>query len=453
MFAMYEFQGKCTSMVQVYSHLIDLEADYFADRSVNNFAHTVHRLHPLTYRYRDAPPYYYKINRKPAKEAFSKCPHPDCHHTLPIESMYKSHVKGETITCGQCGKKIPTPAFGIASFIKHTPQFSVQYEVKATMKTITVVTPPMPEDGNLKIFMAELQSRIKEQAPQASRKAMEDLKEQVRVKVLEHINPFKVISYDLDLVLAMIRQLDFVNKICAHMEYWNNPTVIQASIIRYHKFMHLFTYKQYDLAIFVPTSDIDLVWHTHQADDSKYREFCMTNFNRRVIDHDDTVRRKALEDGFKETYLMWLQAYGEFYSSYLPTCPGMTNDNDSTEFPSHDCRFVGVNEPFAMEALPYATAVVPDKLAVENAETPPSNNLPVYLTVIGTSVMDGRVRLKYSRQSYVMGQGQVGYVNVDGSQGNTKGGCVGNYGHGRARGTGGCAYAGCASTGCGSGGC
>ncbi|KAH9168881.1 hypothetical protein AeNC1_017834, partial [Aphanomyces euteiches] len=230
MFAMYEFQGKCTSMVQVYSHLIDLEADYFADRSVNNFAHTVHRLHPLTYRYRDAPPYYYKINRKPAKEAFSKCPHPDCHHTLPIESMYKSHVKGETITCGQCGKKIPTPAFGIASFIKHTPQFSVQYEVKATMKTITVVTPPMPEDGNLKIFMAELQSRIKEQAPQASRKAMEDLKEQVRVKVLEHINPFKVISYDLDLVLAMIRQLDFVNKICAHMEYWNNPTVIQASI-------------------------------------------------------------------------------------------------------------------------------------------------------------------------------------------------------------------------------
>ncbi|CAK4612002.1 unnamed protein product [Aphanomyces euteiches] len=60
--------------------------------------------------------------------------------------------------------------------------------------------------------------------------------------------------------------------------------------------------------------------------------------------------------------------------------------------------------------------------------------------------MDGRVRLKYSRQSYLMGQGHLG-------QGDTKCGCVGNYGSGQATGTGGCAAAGCGGGGCGSGGC
>ncbi|CAK4142230.1 unnamed protein product [Aphanomyces euteiches] len=291
-FAMYQFQGKCTNMVQVYSHLVDLEAEYRADPTVNNFAHTVHRLHPVKYKTwcrRDT------THRVPLKEILSKCPFPQCGNTFAIEMMYKFHIK----------------------------------------------------DGNVKTFMDELHARMREQAPNASHEGVKELQSKVRDKGQKHFNPHNFGSFELDLVLAMIRQLDFVNKTCAHMEYWNNPTVIQASIIRYHKFMHPHKTKAHD-SLQVPTADIDLVWHTH------------------MTDHDKNAERL-------------------------------------NQAPSRDCRFYGVDEPFPIQALPYAAAVVPDKLAVDVSQKPFPNNLSVYLTVIGTPVTDGRVRLQYSRQSYIMG--------------------------------------------------
>ncbi|KAH9086460.1 hypothetical protein LEN26_020107 [Aphanomyces euteiches] len=292
MFAMYEFQGKCTSMAQVYSRLVDLEAAYLANRSAKNFAHTVHRLHPVQYvkskhRASYPPPVF-----KSAMEMFSKCPYADCQHDLPVEAMYKSHVKGETISCGQCQRKISPAAFRIAAFIKDAPQFHIKFNLNKTATSITVVTPPVPEDGSIKTFMEELRARMREQAPQANKWGVLDLRYQVYTKVYKHFN-----QPTLDLVLAMLRQLDFVNKICAHMEYWNNPTVIQASIIRYHKFMHLFKLTKRP-AVLVPTSDIDLVWHTHQADDSNYRAFCGTHLFK-VIDHDDTIKSESLSGALK----------------------------------------------------------------------------------------------------------------------------------------------------------
>ncbi|CAK4612539.1 unnamed protein product [Aphanomyces euteiches] len=186
MFAMYQFQGKCTNMVQVYSHLVDLEAEYRADPTVNNFAHTVHRLHPVKYIKATSGKYF---RRKSVKEAFSKCPHPGCRQAIPIESMYKTHVKGETITCGHCEKKITPATCRIAAFIEDAPEFSVESTLKGTTTTLTVVTPPMPEDGDLNKFMADLKARIREQAPHASRKGLEDLKSVVRRKVYEHLSP------------------------------------------------------------------------------------------------------------------------------------------------------------------------------------------------------------------------------------------------------------------------
>ncbi|CAK4146995.1 unnamed protein product [Aphanomyces euteiches] len=339
-FAMYQFQGKCTNMVQVYSHLVDLEAEYRADPTVNNFAHTVHRLHPVKYKTwcrRDT------THRVPLKEILSKCPFPQCGNTFAIEMMYKFHIKGESLQCNRCGRMIAPTTHRIAAFIADAPQF-VEHGKNHHGSHNSGNTPP---DGNVKTFMDELHARMREQAPNASHEGVKELQSKVRDKGQKHFNPHNFGSFELDLVLAMIRQLDFVNKTCAHMEYWNNPTVIQASIIRYHKFMHPHKTKAHD-SLQVPTADIDLVWHTH------------------MTDHDKNAERL-------------------------------------NQAPSRDCRFYGVDEPFPIQALPYAAAVVPDKLAVDVSQKPFPNNLSVYLTVIGTPVTDGRVRLQYSRQSYIMG--------------------------------------------------
>ncbi|KAH9090728.1 hypothetical protein Ae201684P_006134 [Aphanomyces euteiches] len=318
-FAMYQFQGKCTNMVQVYSHLVDLEAEYRADPTVNNFAHTVHRLHPVKYK--------------------TWCRR-DTTHREHGKNHHGSHNSGNT-----------------------------------------------PPDGNVKTFMDELHARMREQAPNASHEGVKELQSKVRDKGQKHFNPHNFGSFELDLVLAMIRQLDFVNKTCAHMEYWNNPTVIQASIIRYHKFMHPHKTKAHD-SLQVPTADIDLVWHTHMTDhDKKYDAFVRSQ--NCLIDHDDTLGTMSLDRGYSEVFYDWLSTYDDA--------------ERLNQAPSRDCRFYGVDEPFPIQALPYAAAVVPDKLAVDVSQKPFPNNLSVYLTVIGTPVTDGRVRLQYSRQSYIMG--------------------------------------------------
>ncbi|CAK4621549.1 hypothetical protein LEN26_020101 [Aphanomyces euteiches] len=443
MFAMYEFQGKCTTMLEVYNHLLDLEAEYCADVSVDNFAHTVHRLHPVKYKSSIGRA---KSERTPLKEIYSKCPYPDCGNNIPTELMYKFHVKGEAVECGKCGNMITLSAYRMAALIADAPEFVVESILNGERSTIRVVTPPMPSDGNVKTFMDELRTRMREQAPNGSRDAIKTLQNKVSDKAWPHLNAQAFGTFELDLVLAMIRQLDFVNKICAHMEYWNNPTVIKASIIRYEKFLHLRKAKSYTWAC-VPTSDIDLVWHTHQADSKQYVMFCTANY-RQVIDHDDTIGKDTLDFGYAHTWHHWAKTYDDFYSSQLPTqsVEGIT----AYDVPSRDYRFFGVDEPFPVAALSYAKAVVPDELAVDATKKPLLHNLDIYLTVIGTPVMDGRVRLQYSRQSYVMGQGRLGYVYFDATAPGKaeSGGCVcAGYAHA------GCGSSGCGSGGCGSGGC
>ncbi|KAF0730663.1 hypothetical protein Ae201684P_021732 [Aphanomyces euteiches] len=76
----------------------------------------------------------------------------------------------------------------------------------------------------------------------------------------------------VDLVHAMVRQLYFILKVCSHADYWSQPQVIAASIARYHQFMHLM--RSRPKMMFVPTVDIDLVWHAHQCDPQDYARYC-----------------------------------------------------------------------------------------------------------------------------------------------------------------------------------
>ncbi len=59
---------------------------------------------------------------------------------------------------------------------------------------------------------------------------------------------------------------------------------------------------------FVPTLDIDLVWHTHQLMAQQYSRHCL-EYVRRFADHDDKVAEDKLSDAFDTTCRAWQVRY------------------------------------------------------------------------------------------------------------------------------------------------
>ncbi|CAK4101839.1 unnamed protein product [Aphanomyces euteiches] len=399
MLAMYEFQSQCSSMLEVYSHLLNLEADYCQDRNVSNYAHTVHRLHPATYAnyLRNEPK-----ERTSIMEMYSKCPHPGCDAPISIENMYKFHIKGEDVPCSKCSNLISLAVYGLVEFVATIPEISVEQTIRGMKIVHRMVTPDFPADGKVGTFMAAFRRRLKDAVAPNLYQGSIQLQYEANMKITLNFQT-STKTFGFDLVKAMIRQLDFVNKICPNYNYWSHAEVLQASIVRYHKFMHLMKIKERK-KVTVPTADIDLVWHTHQVDFQAYDDFCMKHVGY-FVDHDDTIEFSGLLSGYHEALSLWFETYQEPYSTYV--------EYDSMDFlfPSHDCRFYGVDEPFPIEDLSYSTAVMPDEMAVASADEPPPDNLTIYVAVIGTPVKDGRVRLKYSRHSYLMAQGRLGYVH------------------------------------------
>ncbi|KAG9406324.1 hypothetical protein AC1031_002644 [Aphanomyces cochlioides] len=254
MLAIYGFQTKCRKMEQVYSHLLDLEADYCVDENVANYAHTVHRLHPV----------------KRGMEHVL----PGCGQALSVDDMYKFHIKGDAVPCCKCSNSITLGAFSLALFTSHYREITMDCELNDGVRKVTLDVPSMPPDGNVEAFMTTLRSRIEKIEQEDNIEGATKLRVAVRRHFLTYFNGNRS-PFGFDLVKAMIRQLDFINKICPNYNYWSHAEVLQASIVRYHKFMHLMKIKK-ATDVLVPTADIDLVWHTHQADAPAYENFCST---------------------------------------------------------------------------------------------------------------------------------------------------------------------------------
>jgi len=113
----------------------------------------------------------------------------------------------------------------------------------------------------------------------------------------------------VDLVRAVLRQLQFAKKM--PLSTWNKDDILNEAIIRYYKFLNLM--KLYPGKLFVPTLDVDLVWHAHQLNPSDYHKFTLTNVGN-FIDHNDNIEKPSLGNGFIETAQLWKQNYNEGYS-------------------------------------------------------------------------------------------------------------------------------------------
>jgi len=86
--------------------------------------------------------------------------------------------------------------------------------------------------------------------------------------------------WSIELVGAVLRQGSFIDKMdnfgWTKPGYFDDPKdeiVLQHAIARYHAFLDLMTTSQ--STFFVPTLDIDLVWHTHQLMGPIYGNHCL----------------------------------------------------------------------------------------------------------------------------------------------------------------------------------
>jgi hypothetical protein len=114
------------------------------------------------------------------------------------------------------------------------------------------------------------------------------------------------------LVDGVLRQFKFVEKMGNH-GWLRSPALegtISRAVDRYSKYLELF--KRYPNRIFVPTIDIDLVWHTHLCSPRRY-ETAVLSLAGRFINHDDKLGKETLADGLDGTKNLFRVRFGEEY--------------------------------------------------------------------------------------------------------------------------------------------
>ncbi|XP_024523119.1 glycine-rich domain-containing protein 1-like [Selaginella moellendorffii] len=113
-----------------------------------------------------------------------------------------------------------------------------------------------------------------------------------------------------DLAEAALRQKSFYYQVSE--PHYLDESFLVAAVARYKAFLHLVR-KSGTSTFFVPTYDIDLIWHTHQLHPVSYHND-LTQVLGRIFEHDDTDSNRdsggKLDNGFTKTRSMWEDTYG-----------------------------------------------------------------------------------------------------------------------------------------------
>ncbi|KZT60550.1 hypothetical protein CALCODRAFT_480634 [Calocera cornea HHB12733] len=122
--------------------------------------------------------------------------------------------------------------------------------------------------------------------------------------------------FSIDLVGATLRQGTFVQAM--HDLGWSAParfagdnSALLRAVARFHAWLDLLSASP--SAFYVPTLDIDLIWHTLMLSVGRYRARTYALLGR-VLDHEDKVEEGALSDGFDATARAWKARFGVPYS-------------------------------------------------------------------------------------------------------------------------------------------
>ncbi|KAK0190266.1 hypothetical protein F5146DRAFT_1193644 [Armillaria mellea] len=150
--------------------------------------------------------------------------------------------------------------------------------------------------------------------------------EQMLFRIVSAYKDDKIFS--LNLIGAVLRQSTFVDKMCKLG--WTKPDFFSSSedelalkhcMARYHAFLDLVSSSQ--AGFFVPTLDIDLIWHTHQLMARQYSYDCFEHVGR-FVDHDDKVDEDKLSNAFDITCRAWQDRFGVPYTYCGCPLPGNT---------------------------------------------------------------------------------------------------------------------------------
>ncbi|KAJ3193248.1 hypothetical protein HK101_005147, partial [Irineochytrium annulatum] len=119
------------------------------------------------------------------------------------------------------------------------------------------------------------------------------------------------IPLSMDMVAAVNRQRKFTKKMVGGVVDWLERDAIPRATVRYAKFMNLM--QKEPGKVLVPTLDIDLAWHTHQLHPLRYQTFTQAQLGL-IVNHDDSIEQKSLDDSFAITSKLWRRHYRERYA-------------------------------------------------------------------------------------------------------------------------------------------
>ncbi|KAJ3359318.1 hypothetical protein GGF32_009441 [Allomyces javanicus] len=144
--------------------------------------------------------------------------------------------------------------------------------------------------------------------------------------------------WSMDMVRAVRRQQRFSSKIAAQLQHGGVHRIYHLhteALVQYPKFLAMLVVKPH--MSLVPTTSIDLAWHTHQLFPSKYTSHTMALAGH-VVNHDDSddaVSEERIAEGAKAMPDAWMEVYDEDY--FAPNVSCATGDKykvDSLDY--HD---------------------------------------------------------------------------------------------------------------------
>ncbi|KAG7447834.1 uncharacterized protein BT62DRAFT_948034, partial [Guyanagaster necrorhizus] len=251
-----------------------------------------------------------------------------------------------TTTCPGCRLRITKKKLSFHKLVKdlvgssdvlsgtlHTPyNIDNSSRARAIKSRILEMRPPAFRKGDA-ITEQEWAVDIQEKMNYSMQKLQSIMGQRMRIhggqllpRIMSAYEDAKIFS--LDLVGAVLRQGSFVNKM--DKLGWTDPDFFSSSedevalrhcIARYHAFLDLMSSSP--AGFFVPTLDIDLVWHTHQLMARKYSRHCL-KYVGRFVDHDDKVAENKLANAFDITCRAWKDRFRIAYTYCGCPLPGDT---------------------------------------------------------------------------------------------------------------------------------
>ncbi|CAH7684199.1 expressed protein [Phakopsora pachyrhizi] len=164
-------------------------------------------------------------------------------------------------------------------------------------------------------------------------------------------------KFSIDLPRAVLRQFSFVEKMneLIHFKRFGLVSggglredekrvldqVISNWISKYKRFMDLM--KIYKDEFFVPTLDIDLVWHTHQLVRGIDYSVDTIEFTGRLIDHNDDVEEVKLDRSFLRTCEIYKKTFGSDYVDFVRTKKSQSRYDGMELIESEGEQLIGLN--------------------------------------------------------------------------------------------------------------